>query len=62
MVWELDVLLLSTRLCYVSGTSTLRMKGRLFGGMSLVESMGWKNEVGILEKLGRVLEFVYGRK
>ncbi|RVW28641.1 Brefeldin A-inhibited guanine nucleotide-exchange protein 5 [Vitis vinifera] len=30
------------------------MKGRLFGGMSLVGSMGRKKRVGILEKLGRV--------
>ena len=56
MVWELDVFLLSIGPCYVSGTSTLRMKGRLFGGMSLVGSMGRKKGVGILEKLGRVLE------
>ena len=52
-VWELDVFLLSIGPFYVSGTSALRMKGRLFGGMSLVRTLGRKKEVGILEKLGR---------
>ena len=55
MVWELDVFLLSIGPSYVSGTSALQMKGRLFGSMSLVGSLGRKKGVGILEKLGRDL-------
>ncbi|RVW84966.1 hypothetical protein CK203_039501 [Vitis vinifera] len=56
-VGGLGVRRLSTlnRPCYVSGTGALRMKERLFGGMSLVGSLGRKKGVGILEKLGRVL-------
>ena len=56
MAWELDVCLLSIGPFYVSGTDTLQMKGRIFGGMSLVGSSGRKKGVGLLEKLGRVLE------
>ena len=56
MVWELDVFLLSIGPSYVSGIGALRMKGRLFGGMSLVGSLGRKKRVGILEKLGRASE------
>ena len=55
MAWELDVCLLLIGPFYVSGTSALRMKGRLFGGMSLVGSLGRKKGVGVLEKLGRVM-------
>ena len=56
MAWELDVCLLSIGPFYVSGTSAVRMKGRIFGGMSLVGSSGRKKGVGLLEKLGRVLK------
>ncbi|RVW13059.1 hypothetical protein CK203_101931 [Vitis vinifera] len=47
-----------SRPSYVSGIGALRMKGRLFGGMSLVGSLGRKKRVGILEKLGRASENV----
>ena len=53
MVWELDVFLLSIGPYYVSGTDALRLKGRLFGGMSLVRSLGRKKGVGILGSKGR---------
>ena len=56
VAWELDVCLLSIGPFYVRGTSAVRMKGRIFGGMSLVGSSGRKKGVGLLEKLGRVLE------
>ena len=41
---------------FASGIGVLRMKGRTFGGMSLVGSSGRKKGVGFLEKLGRVME------
>ena len=56
MAWELDVCLLLIGPFYVSGTSALRMKGRLFGGASFVGSLGRRKGVGILEMLGRDLE------
>ena len=56
MAWELDVYLLSIRPFFASGTGALQMKGRIFGGMSLVGSSGRKKGVGLLEKLGRVME------
>ncbi|RVW35135.1 hypothetical protein CK203_085898 [Vitis vinifera] len=45
VAWELDVCLLSIGPFYVSGTSAVRMKGRIFGGMSLVGSSGRKKGV-----------------
>ena len=41
---------------FASEIGVLRMKGRTFGGASLVGSSGRKKGVGVLEKLGRVME------
>ena len=62
VVWVLEAFLLSTGPFCASGVGALWLKGSPCGGLSLVESLGWRKEVGVPVKLRRAMGWVYGRK
>ena len=47
---------------YVSGVGALRLKGSLFGSLLLVGSLQKKVDDGIPVRLGRAMEWGFGRK